>query len=143
MLKKPITYSSFDGEQTYTDIFYFNLTEAEIMKMEMAKNGGLEAAITEMIRTKNGADILATYEDLILRSYGIRSEDGKRFIKSKELSEEFSQTDAFSKLFMELVTDANAAAAFINGIIPPEVASKIDQDELERKKQSLLAEVNN
>ena len=86
--------------------------------MEMATEGGLEQMIHKISSTQNKAKIIEVFKDIILRSYGEKSLNGRQFIKSKELSEAFSQTPAFSDLFIELATDADAATAFINGIVP-------------------------
>ena len=117
MLKKTMTYVDYDGNER-TEDFYFNLSKAEIGEMELSISGGLEAMLNRIIQERDNAKIVATFKDLILRSYGKKSEDGKRFIKSKELSEEFSQTEAYSDLFIELASDADAAAAFVNGVMP-------------------------
>lgn len=117
MLKKTMTYTDYDGNER-TEDFYFNLSKAEIGEMELSINGGLEAMLNRIIQERDNAKIVATFKDLILRSYGKKSDDGRRFIKSPELSEEFSQTEAYSDLFMELASNADSAAAFVNGIMP-------------------------
>lgn len=117
MLKKTITYTDYDGNER-TEDFYFNLSKAEISEMELSINGGLTKLIEKIVQENDQAKIVEYFKDLILRSYGEKSLDGKRFIKSKELSEAFSQTEAYSELFMELATDADAAAAFVNAITP-------------------------
>ncbi len=117
MLKKTITYEDYNGNSR-TEDFYFNLNQAEITEMELSVDGGLVEMIRRIVAAQDGKQIIATFKDLILRAYGQKSPDGKRFVKSQELRDEFSQTEAYSKLFMELATDANAASAFVNGIIP-------------------------
>lgn len=117
MLKKTITYVDYDGNQR-TEDFHFNLTKAELTEMELSKAGGLTKVIEKIVAEQDTTKIIDMFKDLILKSYGEKSPDGKRFIKNKELSEAFSQTEAYSDLFMELSTDANAAAAFVNGIVP-------------------------
>ena len=117
MLKKTITYTDYNGVER-TEDSYFNLTKAEIMEMELTTTGGLAEMINRIIPAKDAPAIITVFKDLILKAYGEKSPDGKRFIKSKELSEAFSQTEAYSILFMELATDADAAAKFINGIVP-------------------------
>ena len=94
------------------------------MEMEMSTAGGFAEMVQGIVKAQDGPAIMKIFKDIILKSYGEKSPDGKRFIKSKELSDEFSQTEAYSDLFMELCTDAEAAAAFINGIIPADVAEK-------------------
>ena len=127
MLKKTMTYTDYDGNQR-TEDFYFNLSKAEVADMEMSTAGGLDKMINRIIAEQDGKRIIELFKDLVLRAYGKKSDDGKRFIKTKELSEEFSQTEAYSDLFMELATDAEAAAAFVNGIVPDmsDLAKKVN-----------------
>ena len=117
MLKKTITSVDFNGNER-TEDFYFNLTKAEVMEMEMSTVGGLSEMIQKIVSAQDTPSIIKVFKDLILRSYGEKSADGKRFIKTPEMAESFSQTEAYSVLFMELATDAEEAAAFVNGIIP-------------------------
>ena len=128
MLKKTITYVDYDG-QTRTEDFYFNLTKAELTEMNCATNGGFEKWIEKIINARDSKEIIAVFKDIILKSYGEKSLDGKRFIKSDELRAEFSQTEAYSELFMELATDDKAAAAFINGIIPADVSQEMNKSQ--------------
>ena len=117
MLKKTMTYTDYNGNER-TEDFYFNLSKAELAEMELSTDGGVEQSIRKIVNAKDNKKIVEEFKKLILKSYGEKSDDGKRFIKSKELSEAFSQTEAYSDLFMELATDADAAADFVNGIIP-------------------------
>lgn len=117
MLKKTITYPDYNGLDR-TEDFYFNLTKAEIMEMELSTTGGLSEMISRIVAAKDAPAIIKVFKELILKAYGQKSPDGKRFIKSAELSEEFAQTEAYSILFMELATDADAAAKFVNAIVP-------------------------
>ena len=117
MLKKTITYTDYDGNER-TEDFYFNLTEAELMEMEMSVDGGFRKMAEKIVAAKDSVKIMQVFKGLVLKAYGEKSDDGRRFIKSEKLSEEFSQTEAYSKLYMELVTDGEAAAAFMNGIVP-------------------------
>ena len=118
MLKKTITYTDYNGNSR-TEDFYFNLNEAELAEMVVSVDGGLTAMIQRIVAAQDGKQIIATFKDIVLRAYGEKSPDGRRFIKSPELRDAFSQTEAYVKLFMELSTDHDAAAVFINGIIPP------------------------
>lgn len=122
MLKKEITYTDYDGNQR-TEEFYFNLNKAELVEMEMSTQGGLEALIKKIVAEQDTSRIIAIFKDIICRAYGEKSLDGKHFRKSPELTSDFVQTEAYSELFMELATDADAAAAFINGIIPADARS--------------------
>lgn len=123
MFKKTMTYTDYNGEKR-TEDFYFNMTRAEVTEMELSIDGGLSAMIQRVTESKDVPTIIQIFKDLVLRSYGKKSPDGRRFIKSKELSEEFSQTEAYSDLFMELATDSAKAAAFVNGIMPQESQAK-------------------
>lgn len=117
MIKKTITFTDYNGA-VRTEDFYFNLSKAEVMEKELSTVGGLAERINLIVATQDAPSIIKIFKELILDSYGVKSPDGKRFIKSKALSEEFSQTEAYSILFMELATDSDAAAAFVNGIVP-------------------------
>ena len=117
MLKKTITYTDYNGTER-TEDFYFNLTKAEVMELEMSTSGGLAEMIKRIVDAKDAPAIIKIFKDLVLKAYGEKSPDGKRFIKSDEIRTAFSQTEAYSILFMELATDADAAAKFVNGIIP-------------------------
>lgn len=123
MLKKTMTYTDYNGVER-TEEFYFNLSKAEIMEMEMSTSGGLAEMIKRIVAAQDQPAIIKIFKELILKAYGIKSLDGKRFEKDKKLSTEFSQTEAYSQLFMELATDADAAAAFVNGIIPADMAKQ-------------------
>lgn len=124
MLKKTITYEDFNGVERKED-FYFNLSKAEIMEMQFGTVGGLDVMLKKIIDAKDVKSIMDTFKMLILKAYGIKSDDGRRFIKSEEIAKEFEQTEAYSILYMELASDDNAAAEFVNGIIPKDVASEV------------------
>ena len=126
MYKKTISYEDYNGEQQ-TRTFYFNLSKAELIEMQFSSEGGLQERLTRMIETKDGSGMMKTIKELILRSYGEKSADGNRFIKSKELSESFEQSEAYSELFMEIATDEKAAEAFVNGIIPKQLATELQK----------------
>ena len=117
MLKKTITYTDYNDVER-TEDFYFNLTKAEIMEMEMSTSGGLGEMINKIVAAQDAPSIIKIFKDLVLKAYGQKSPDGRRFIKSEELRREFEQTEAYSQLFMELATNADEASAFVNGIIP-------------------------
>lgn len=138
MLKKEITYKGLDGEEV-TETFYFHLNEAEIVEMQMSVRGGLEDHLKAVVASEDGKEIIAVFKDLILRAYGKRSEDGKRFIKTQELRDEFESTQAYSAFFMEMVTDADAAVEFVNGIIPQDVRERAGQQVLPQTQQPVQA----
>lgn len=120
MLREKITYKDYNGNER-TEEFLFNLTKAEIMEMELSTAGGLAEMITKIVNTQDVPAIIKIFKELILKAYGEKSADGKRFIKSEELSVAFSQTEAYSELFMKLAQDADYAAKFVNGIVPAEM----------------------
>lgn len=120
MIKKTITYNDYNGVER-TEDFYFNLSEAEVMEMELGVTGGMAEMIQRIVQAQDGPTIMQTFKDVVLRSYGVKSPDGKRFIKNDTLREEFSQTEAYSQLFMKLAMDSKAAADFVNGIMPKKV----------------------
>lgn len=125
MLKKTINYMDYNNESR-TEDFYFNLSKSEIAEMELSVDGGFSAMIRKMIESKNNKELMAQFKKLILTAYGEKSADGKRFIKSFELSEAFSQTEAYSELFFELM-DAQKAADFVNAILPKELSQLAQQ----------------
>lgn len=126
MYTKRIPYVDYNGEKREED-FRFNLTKAELVEMEMSTEGGIEEMMKRIIEAKNRPELIKVFKKLILDSYGEKSPDGKRFIKNDELKEAFSQTQAYSELFMLLSTNDEEAAAFINGIMP-EGMPKIEID---------------
>ena len=125
MLKKTVTYTDYNGVER-TESFYIKQTKAEIVEMELGVDGGWTARMQKIIDSKDGPTIMREFKKLIMMSYGEKSEDGKRFIKSKELSEKFIQTEAYNTIFMEIVTDSKAAAEFANGILPEDSKSRQD-----------------
>lgn len=125
MLKKTISYTDFNGS-AITEDFYFNLTKAELIELEVSKEGGLAKVLEEIVAANDGQKIIDAFKTIIMFAVGRKSEDGKRFIKSREIREEFEQTNAYSELFMELATNAEAAADFVNSIVPP--ADQLDPD---------------
>ena len=124
MLKKIITYTDYNGIER-TEPFYFNLSKAELMEMELGVTGGMTEMLDKIIAAKDAPSLMKTFKEMIMKSYGVKSDDGKRLIKSEELSIAFTQTDAYSVLFMELITDDKAAADFVNGIIPNEIQAEV------------------
>lgn len=120
MLKKTITYKDYDGNER-TEDFYFNLSKAELAEMEFSVDGGFVRMVEKIIAEKNMKRLAEIFKDLVLKAYGEKSPDGRRFIKNQELRDSFSQTEAYSILFIELASNAEAAAAFVNGIVPESV----------------------
>lgn len=117
MIAKTMTYKDFNNVER-TETFYFNLTPAEAIEMEVMESGGLGVYIDRIIQEQDAKKIIEIFKDLILRSYGVKSNDGKHFLKDEKLRTAFASTNAYSDLFMQLATNAEMAAAFVNGIVP-------------------------
>lgn len=123
MLKKTITYTDFNDEEVSED-FFFHLSKAELVELEMSHEGGMSEALQRIVDAEDGKSIVAEFKSIILGAYGKKSADGRRFVKNQQIREEFESSEAYSTLFMELVTDAAAAAEFMNGIIPQGMAEE-------------------
>lgn len=121
MLKKTMTYKDYDGNER-TEDFYFNLTKAELVELQLSENGGFDKLLKRLMDSQDNKEIIQVFKKMIVLSYGVKSLDGKTFVKSPEITREFMQTEAYSDLFMELATNQDTAAAFINGIVPQDVA---------------------
>ena len=117
MITKEITFTDYNGQER-KEKYQFNFTKAELTEMELSVNGGLSAMMERIKETDDRPELMRIFKDLILKAYGVKSADGKRFIKSEELRTEFSQTEAYSELYMELVTNTDSAINFFNGLIP-------------------------
>ena len=117
MLKKTVTYVDYNGMER-TEDFYFNLTKAEVAEMELSVEGGFSKMLEEIVASKDNVRIVPLFKQMVLKAYGEKSADGRRFVKSEEISQAFAQTEAYSEIFMELALNTDAAAAFVNGIMP-------------------------
>lgn len=124
MLKKNIKYVDYDGNER-TEDFYFNLNKAEVIELQLGTVGGLTKTLEKIVQEKDTSRIIEYFKTIILKAYGEKSADGRRFIKSQELRDAFEQNEAYSELFMELARDAKMAAEFINGVLPKEAADAI------------------
>lgn len=129
-----MTYTDFNGEEI-TEDFYFHLSEAEISEMELDSEGGISQKLNKIINSKDITKIKEYFQWIILKSYGEKTDDGKHFIKNEKVSEMFSYTQAYSDLWMELITDANAAVRFVEGIMPKSVVDKAKQNDPEKYAQ--------
>ena len=142
MLKKTITYEDYNGD-TVTDDFYFNLTKVECMELEYSfgANNTLTNTITTLVESNDVGALIAAIKKILLMSYGIKTPDGKRFIKNDSIREEFEQSPAFEKIYWDLVTNQDEAASFISGIVPQNVRDSLGKDPkqalLDRMQQSL------
>ena len=126
MIKKTITFIDYNGIER-TENFYFNLTEAELTEMELSTVGGYQQYVQNVIDAKDGPSLIRLFKDLIMRTYGVKSPDGREFRKSEEISRSFAQTEAYSKLFMELATDSKAAADFVNGVVSDDMRRRMTE----------------
>lgn len=136
MFKKTITYTDYN-DVTRTEDFYFSLSEAEITEMQLGVEGGYAAMIDKIIKAQDTPALIKIFKELLLKSYGIKSDDGRRFIKSEQLSEEFTQTPAYSELYMMLATDDKQASTFIKSIMPAKLVAKANELEKQGKIQNL------
>lgn len=134
MYKKTVTYVDYDGNSR-TEDFYFHLNKAEIMELELLTKGGLEKTIQKIIDTQDKAQMLNIMKDLVLKAYGEKSMDGRRFMKNDEIRDNFKETEAYSTIFVELATNEKAAADFINGIVPEDMKEEL------RKQQMIEAKI--
>lgn len=117
MLKKTLTYTDYNGTER-TEDFYFNISKSELIDMEMSEEGGLRERLDRIIKEKDAKKLYQYFKELVSFAYGIKSDDGKRFIKSPELTAAFVQTEAYSDFFTDLATNDAHAAEFVNGIMP-------------------------
>lgn len=123
MIKKTMKYENYNGEMVEED-FYFNLTKAELLDMEIQYEGSMTDYIKKIINSKDVSKLMDLFKEIIHKSYGVKSPDGRRFMKSPEILADFLQTEAYSELFVKLATDADEATAFVNGIVPKNMTAK-------------------
>lgn len=125
MYQKKIKSINFNTGKEREQTYYFNLSKAELMEMELSVDGGLKEYVQKIVEAEKTPELVALFKKLILMSYGEKSDDGMRFVKlatdGHKLSDDFAQTDAYSELFTELATDSTAATEFINGILPAQL----------------------
>ncbi len=123
MLKKTVTYTDYNGTERTEDL-YFNISKAELAELELSVTGGFSEMMKKIVAAQDVPSIVKIVKELILKSYGEKSSDGRRFIKSPELSEAFSQTEAYTEVFLDLVASAENMADFVNAIIPSDISRK-------------------
>lgn len=128
MLKKVIKYTDYNGVER-EEPFYFNLTKAELIKWEGSTVGGMRAMYDKIIQTQDQEALIALFETIIQRAYGEKSADGKHFMKSPEILANFTSTEAYSELFMELASNDQAAAEFMNGIMPADLLKAAQEEQ--------------
>lgn len=131
MLKKTIKYTDYEGVEREED-FFFNLNKAELMELQLSTEGGLEKRLQKIIASQDSKQIIEVFKGIIVAAYGVKSDDGKRFIKNQEVKDAFVESEAYSELFMELATNADAATKFIQGIVPKDT-NPIPAPELVKK----------
>ncbi len=134
MIKKTVTYTDYNGVER-TEDFYFNLTKSEILQWQYSTEGGLYELLDKITKSVDVQQIIGYFKELILKAYGEKSDDGKRFVKSQELSDAFSQTEAYDQIYMELFTDPDAQTEFVKGILPKDFEKEF-QDELKKLEAS-------
>lgn len=133
MIKKSITFLDLDGN-SITEDFYFNINKAELIEFEASTKIGLSETLQLIVKENDNHQIIEYFKKIILMAYGVRSEDGRRFIKSQELRDSFEQSDAYSELFIELATQAESASAFIRGIVPASLSQAVEEVEKDNNK---------
>lgn len=127
MIKKTVTYTDFDGNER-TEDFYFHLTEQELTEWELSVDGGLSGVLTRIVNSRDNKKLIEIFKDLLLRSYGEKTPDGRGFIKNEEVLSNFKYTQAFSDIYMELATNDEAASEFVNGIIPEKLLTQAKKE---------------
>lgn len=124
MIKKTVTYKDLNGKER-TETFYFHYFESEIMDMEMSEEGGLAERIQRIIDAKDQASLLKVIKKFVIDAYGVKSDDGRRFNKSQEVKDAFVECPAYSKIYMELLTNDELAAEFVNKVVPEDMAAQL------------------
>lgn len=126
MIKKTIKYTDFNGTAREED-FYFNLTEAELMDLNLSEKGGLKGYLESIISAQDEPAMVNLFKQIINLSYGIKSVDGRKFMKSPEILAEFTSTQAYSNLYMSLITNGDEAIKFITGVVPEDFQKRITE----------------
>lgn len=132
MIKKTITYVDFNGNER-TEDFSFNLNKAELMRMELGVKGGMTEMMNRMIAAQDAPAMMEVFEELVRKSYGVKTPDGRGFVKRSEDYEAFKSTEAYSELFVELITNPDACAEFFNGVIPANLAKQVEEEMAKQK----------
>lgn len=124
MIKKTVTYTDYNGVER-TESFYFHFNEAEILDMEMSTEGGFAERVQRIIDAKHQTELLKVIKQFVYDAYGVKSEDGKRFMKNDEVKAAFIESPAYSEIFMEMLTNDKLAAEFVNGVVPENMKDKL------------------
>ena len=128
MYKYTAKYTDYDDVEREEDL-YFNLSKAELMRMEMSQYGGMEALLKKIVKEQDTKRIYNMFEEIVQSSYGVKSDDGRRFIKNPEVLDNFIQTEAYSELIMKMLNDPDFANEFIKGIFPKDISAELDKQE--------------
>ena len=131
MYNKTVTYKDYKGN-TRTEDFYFNLNKAELVELELSTKGGLTVMMDRIIAAQDNATLFKIFKDLVSKSYGVLSDDGRKFVKNQEVLDDFMQTEAYSIIFSELATNAESAAEFFNNVIPQNLAKELAEEEVNK-----------
>ena len=126
MFKKTIKYVDYKGNEREED-FYFNITKSELVEMELAQKGGMSEYLEKITKAQTKDELVLWFKKIILKAYGEKSDDGRRFMKSEEISKAFSETEAFNQLYMELIVDEKKAAEFVNAVVPEFTEEELGQ----------------
>lgn len=137
MLKKTVQYEDFNGDMVKEDI-YFNLTKAELVEMEINEEGGMAAMLERVAKSKDGKLIMATFKNILLSAYGVKSDDGRKFQKTQEIRDEFASSLAYDAIFFELVTNDESAAEFVNGLAPKNLREDVEKASASKPKLEAL-----
>ena len=140
MLRKEVEYKDFDGNDR-KDVLWFHLNEVEITEMDLETSGGLVKYMESIIDTKDVNRLITIFKDLLIRSYGERSMDGKHFYKDDKIRNEFVSSAAYPVLYMEMVSDADKAVEFINGIVPSNIREQMAKIENTPEGAAMLSVV--
>lgn len=124
MIKKTVTYTDYNGVER-TESFYFHFSEAEILDMEMSTEGGFAERVQRIVDAKQQTELLKVIKKFVYDAYGVKSDDGKRFIKNDEVKTAFIESPAYSKIFMEMLGDDKIAAEFVNGVVPANMKDEL------------------
>lgn len=126
MYKITETFEDFNGNKR-TEDFYFNFMESELTHMQFKTKGGLAGTINKIIATQDTPGLIDIFEELLQKSFGEKTADGRGFHKSPELLQSFMETEAYSQIYMRLATDNKAAQDFINNVVPKKMQDAAKQ----------------
>ena len=140
MYKKTLEYEDFNGDKVKEDV-YFNLSKAELLEMNFRAKGGLKNYIEAIINARDTETLTDIFKTLLLISYGVKSPDGRRFMKNDQIREEFECSIPYDILFTTLATDAKEAADFVNGILPKELVEEMEKVEMPEEYKEIMSKV--